>query len=60
MQSPEQQMNRELAVHQLASVDAELKGLPAERMVYAAANDFKASGSFKPAGKARVRSRPTT
>jgi hypothetical protein len=49
MQSPEQQMTRELATTRLAEIEAELKRLPAERVVYAATSDFKASGSFKPA-----------
>jgi hypothetical protein len=53
MQSPEQQMTRELATHRLAEIETELSRLPVERMVYAAASDFKANGNFKPAGKSR-------
>jgi hypothetical protein len=53
MQSPEQQMQRELASHRVAEIADELKRLPAERVVFAATSDFKAEGNFKPAGKPR-------
>jgi hypothetical protein len=54
MQSPERQMNRELAAHRLAVISAELKKMPQEQMVYAATSQFKESGSFKPAAKPRT------
>jgi hypothetical protein len=53
MQSPEQQMNRELAVHRIAEIAADLKRLPPERLAYVGTPQFTASGSFKPAGKPR-------
>jgi hypothetical protein len=54
MQSPEQQITRELATKRHSEIEAELKRLPAERVVYAATGDFKPSGSFKPATKPRT------
>ena len=53
MQSPEQQMTRDLATHRLAEITAELKRLPPERVVFAAASQFKENGNFKPAAKPR-------
>lgn len=52
--SPEDAMSRELALKRIAEIEAELKKLPPERYVYAAAPQFKAEGSFKPAGKPRL------
>ncbi len=48
------QQKAELARHVLEQkLDREIAALPPERLVYAAAHDFRPDGSFKPAGKPR-------